>query len=88
VTESTHPYLDKWWRPGHIIGYEHTFTHAIADFVKAVVDEMEGRAPSRPKTSRTPQRASLQPDFEDGLQTQGVLEAISRSARNNRSVKL
>ncbi|HEV2045021.1 MAG TPA: Gfo/Idh/MocA family oxidoreductase [Chthoniobacterales bacterium] len=38
VTEPTHPYIDKWWPPGHIIGYEHTFTHTIADFVKAVVE--------------------------------------------------
>ena len=37
VTEPTHPYIDKWWPPGHIIGYEHTFTHTIADFVKAVI---------------------------------------------------
>lgn len=33
VAEPTHPYIDKWWPPGHIIGYEHTFT----DFVAAVV---------------------------------------------------
>jgi len=37
VTEPSHPYIGKWWPPGHIIGYEHTFTHTIADFVKAVV---------------------------------------------------
>ena len=37
VTEPSHPYIDNWWPPGHIIGYEHTFTHTIADFVKAVV---------------------------------------------------
>src|SRR5207302_8791002 len=37
VTEPSHPYMDKWWPPGHIIGYEHTFTHTIADFVKGVV---------------------------------------------------
>jgi predicted dehydrogenase len=37
ITEPTHPYIDKWWPPGHIIGYEHTFIHTIADFVKAVV---------------------------------------------------
>jgi predicted dehydrogenase len=36
VTGPTHPYIDKWWPPGHIIGYEHTFTHTIADFVNAV----------------------------------------------------
>jgi predicted dehydrogenase len=38
VTEPTHAYMDKWWPPGHIIGYEHSFTHTIADFVKAVTD--------------------------------------------------
>ena len=38
VTEPSHPYMDKWWPPGHIIGYEHSFTHTIADFVKAVTD--------------------------------------------------
>lgn len=33
-----HPYINAWWPPGHIIGYEHTFVHTIADFVNAVVD--------------------------------------------------
>jgi len=36
VTESSHPYVKQWWPPGHIIGYEHTFVHTIADFVTAV----------------------------------------------------
>ncbi len=30
-----HPYVGNWWPPGHIIGYEHTFVHTIADFVNA-----------------------------------------------------
>ena len=33
----THPYVGHWWPPGHIIGYEHTFVHTIADFVNACV---------------------------------------------------
>lgn len=37
VTEATHAYAGAWWPPGHIIGYEHTFVHTMADFVKAVV---------------------------------------------------
>src|SRR5438552_2763697 len=37
VTEPSHPYIDNWWPPGHVIGYEHTFVHTIADFVKAVI---------------------------------------------------
>ncbi|MFI6132145.1 Gfo/Idh/MocA family protein [Micromonospora sp. NPDC051141] len=36
VTEPEHPYLDAWWPPGHIIGYEHSFTHQMRDFVEAV----------------------------------------------------
>ncbi len=34
-----HPYVGSWWPPGHIIGYEHTFVHTIADFVNAVADK-------------------------------------------------
>lgn len=36
VTEPEHPYLDAWWPPGHGLGYEHTFTHEVADFLAAV----------------------------------------------------
>jgi predicted dehydrogenase len=36
VTEPGHPYLGAWWPPGHLIGYEHTFTHEIKDFVEAI----------------------------------------------------
>ncbi len=33
-----HPHVGQWWPPGHIIGYEHTFVHTIADFVNACVN--------------------------------------------------
>ncbi|MDF1814881.1 MAG: Gfo/Idh/MocA family oxidoreductase [Verrucomicrobiales bacterium] len=36
VTEPVHEYVKNWWPPGHIIGYEHTFVHAAADFLRAV----------------------------------------------------
>ena len=36
ATESTHPYVDAWWPPGHGLGYEHTFTHQVVDFVTAI----------------------------------------------------
>jgi predicted dehydrogenase len=36
VTESNHPYISAWWPPGHILGYEHTFVHAIHDFLTAL----------------------------------------------------
>ena len=31
-----HPYAANFWKPGHIIGYEHTFIAALADFLFAV----------------------------------------------------
>ncbi len=34
VTDGDHPYMDKWWVPGLQIGYEHTFVHQVADFLK------------------------------------------------------
>lgn len=36
VTNSTHPYIAAWWPPGHIIGYEHEFAHAMVDFLTAI----------------------------------------------------
>ncbi|WP_033438543.1 Gfo/Idh/MocA family protein [Saccharothrix sp. NRRL B-16314] len=36
VTEPDHPYFGAWWPPGHLIGYEHTFTHEVADFLTAI----------------------------------------------------
>ncbi|MCZ7436029.1 Gfo/Idh/MocA family oxidoreductase [Micromonospora sp. WMMC241] len=43
VTEPEHPYLDAWWPPGHIIGYEHSFTHQMRDFVEAVATGADPR---------------------------------------------
>lgn len=31
-----HDYVAAWWPPGHIIGYEHEFHHAVVDFMKAI----------------------------------------------------
>ncbi len=36
VTNSEHPYMDKWWVPGCTVGYEHTFIHALADFLEGI----------------------------------------------------
>jgi predicted dehydrogenase len=36
VTERTHPYLAPWWPPGHIIGWEHSFTHMALALVEAM----------------------------------------------------
>jgi predicted dehydrogenase len=36
VTDGDHPYMDKWWVPGLSIGYEHSFVHQAADFLKSL----------------------------------------------------
>ena len=36
VTDGDQPYMDKWWVPGLGIGYEHSFIHQVADFLKAL----------------------------------------------------
>ena len=36
ATEPCHSYIENWWPPGHIIGYEHEFVHAVVDFLNAV----------------------------------------------------
>jgi myo-inositol 2-dehydrogenase/D-chiro-inositol 1-dehydrogenase len=35
VTDAEHPYAGHFWKPGHVIGYEHTFIAALADFLFA-----------------------------------------------------
>jgi predicted dehydrogenase len=71
VTESVHAYAANWWPPGHIVGYEHTFVHTVADFINAVVD-----------------KRSVQPTFEDGLANQIVMDAVTKSAKTKRWVKI
>lgn len=36
VSDGEHPYLGKWWVPGLIIGYEHSFVHQAADFLESL----------------------------------------------------
>jgi predicted dehydrogenase len=43
ATDASHPYIAGWWPPGHIIGYEHTFTHTVLDLLRAID---EGRVPT------------------------------------------
>lgn len=41
VTESDHPWVGAWWPPGHIIGWEHTFTHQARDLLHAIADDTD-----------------------------------------------
>jgi len=36
VTGPDHPYAENFWKPGHEIGYEHTFIATLGDFLQAL----------------------------------------------------
>jgi predicted dehydrogenase len=38
VTDGDHPYMGNWWVPGLQIGYEATFVHQVADFLRGVAE--------------------------------------------------
>ncbi|MFF0988530.1 Gfo/Idh/MocA family protein [Kocuria nitroreducens] len=63
VTEDAHPYVGAWWPPGHVLGWDHTFTSQAADLLRAI-------------DTGTP----AAPGFEDGLEVQRVLGAVTASA--------
>jgi predicted dehydrogenase len=80
VTEPEHPYMKNWWPPGHIVGYEHAFVHATADFLRSIAGRERGK--SRPKAGW------IEPNFHDGVRIMQVLEAGMESARTSRAVKI
>ncbi len=43
VTEPSHPYVEAWWPAGHMLGYEHAFSHQVRDLVVAIA---EGQQPT------------------------------------------
>lgn len=68
VWDGNHPYMQHWWVPGCAIGYEHTFIHAVADFLTQLGSTQTGNG------------AKLVPDFRDGYATQLVCDAVLESA--------
>lgn len=39
VTEGVHPYINGWWPPGHIIGWQHTFVHQIYNLMNGIASD-------------------------------------------------
>jgi predicted dehydrogenase len=44
ISDGDQPYMKNWWVPGLQIGYEHTFIHQVADFLK----NLESGTPTSP----------------------------------------
>jgi predicted dehydrogenase len=72
VTQPDHPFMELWWAPGHILGWEHTFIHQWREFLVSVV---EGNELSKAQAS-----------FEDGYRASVVCEAISDAAESGAAV--
>jgi predicted dehydrogenase len=68
-----HPYAAAWWPDSHGLGYEHSFVNQAADIVTMI----GGGTPVVPM-----------PDFADALQTQRVLDAAIRSAREHAPIQI
>lgn len=66
VSDGDHPYMDKWWVPGLNIGYEHSFVHCVYEFLKSLEDG----------------QSAFTPDFNDGVKTDAVCEAVLDSAKS------
>ena len=73
TSDGDHPYAGNWWVPGLCLGYEHSFTHALAEFLKSLDD------PKAPKAY---------PDFRHALGTQYVCDAVLESAKTRQWVKV
>jgi predicted dehydrogenase len=70
VTESYHPYYDKWWPHGHIIGWENTFVHTALNMVNAIIENK----PLEPYVGT----------FEDGYRNAVICDAILKSAETGK----
>lgn len=71
VTGPDQPYASNFWKPGHLVGYEHTFIATLGDF-------LQNLAKNEP----------FHPNFDDALQTQAILEAVTVSAEGKNWLKM
>lgn len=72
VTEAYHPFIDKWWPHGHIIGWEHAQVHEVYHFIDAIINDKEV--------------APYGATFKDGYKCAVVCDAILDSASKEKKV--
>jgi predicted dehydrogenase len=70
VTEPDHPFMDMWWPPGHIIGWEHTFSHELLHLLSAIASD----GPVGPDGAT----------FADGYRAAEVCDALLRASETGR----
>jgi predicted dehydrogenase len=72
VTEGSDPWINHWWPPGHMIGWEHTFVHEIYHLLDCIIHDKEVG----------PEGAT----FEDGYNACVVADAMVESSETGRRV--
>ena len=65
VSETTHPFWEHWWPPGHIVGWGDTFVHELHHMLRCIADDADV--------------APYGATFEDGYRAAEVCDAIVRS---------
>ena len=74
VTDTSHPYGGRWWPPGHILGWEHTFVHQLHHMLQAIAyDEEIG---------------PLGATFEDGYRNAIICDALLKSAETGQAITI
>ncbi len=73
VTERDHPFGGRWWPPGHIIGWEHTFVHQFDEFVRRIAGAGGEHVGAT---------------FDDGVATARVCDALLRAAETGARVSV
>ena len=62
------PVLRGWWPPGHVIGYEHTFVHAVYELMRAINKKptIMPTSTTERSASRCSKRSNARRTMEDG----------------------
>ena len=74
MSETTHPFWEHWWPPGHIIGWGDTFVHELHHMLEAIAND----------TDVAPYGAT----FEDGYRSAEICDAIVRSGESGSRVRI
>jgi len=74
VTDRQHPFMEHWWPPGHILGWEHTFVHELAHLFACIAQDKDV--------------APYGATFEDGYRAAVVCDAIATSARERTALRI
>ncbi|MFC5971601.1 Gfo/Idh/MocA family protein [Halomarina salina] len=79
VTDEDDPYVDHWWPPGHVVGWEHTFVHENYEFLSAVAEGEASETPRDGGGEAAGAGGDYHPNFQDALAVQRVLDGVQRS---------